>query len=85
MPEFYTWTILLINQLGEIGEKRLSFLPLKAHTPLSIEANRVDSHQTAPIGAYRSSLIWVYTVCHRGFLNISADKKSRRLLLRLAL
>ena len=24
MPEFYTWTILLINQLGEIGEKQLS-------------------------------------------------------------
>ena len=32
----------------------------------------------------RSSLIWVHTVCHRGFLNISADEKSRRLLLRLA-
>ena len=31
---------------------------------------------------YRSSLIWVHTVCHRGFLNISADEKSR-LLLRL--
>ena len=26
-----------------------------------------------------------HTVCHRGFLNISADEKSRRLLLRLAL
>ena len=24
MPEFYTWTILLINQLAEIGEKQLS-------------------------------------------------------------
>ena len=24
MPEFYTWTILLINQLDEIGEKQLS-------------------------------------------------------------
>ena len=24
MPEFYTWTILFINQLGEIGEKQLS-------------------------------------------------------------
>ena len=24
MPEFNTWTILLINQLGEIGEKQLS-------------------------------------------------------------
>ena len=23
MPEFYTWTILLINQFGEIGEKQL--------------------------------------------------------------
>ena len=34
--------------------------------------------------SYRSSLIWVHTVCHRGFLNISADEKSRRLLLRLA-
>ena len=33
---------------------------------------------------YRSSLFWVYTVFHRGFLNISADEKSRRLLLRLA-
>ena len=26
----------------------------------------------------------IYTVCHRGFLNISTDEKSRRLLLRLA-
>ena len=33
--------------------------------------------------SYRSSLIWVHTVCHRDFLNISADEKSRRLLLRL--
>ena len=24
MPEFYTWTILVINQLGEIGEKQFS-------------------------------------------------------------
>ena len=24
MPEFYTWTILLINQSDEIGEKQLS-------------------------------------------------------------
>ena len=24
MPEFYTWTIYLKNQLGEIGEKQLS-------------------------------------------------------------
>ena len=24
MPEFYTWTILLTNQLCEIGEKQLS-------------------------------------------------------------
>ena len=29
--------------------------------------------------SYRSSLIWVHTVCHRGFLNVSADEKSRRL------
>ena len=27
----------------------------------------------------RSSLIWVHTVCHRVFLNISADEKCRRL------
>ena len=47
---------------------------------LSIEANSVDPEQTAP-----SSLNWVHTICHRGFLNISADEKSRRLLLRLAL
>ena len=26
--------------------------------------------------SYRSSLIWVHTVCHRGFLIISADKKT---------
>ena len=45
---------------------------------LSIEANSVDPDQTAP------SLIRVHTVCHRGFLNISADENSRRLLLRLA-
>ena len=38
---------------------------------LSIEANSVDPEQTAPTGAVcRSSLIWVYTVCHRDFLNI---------------
>ena len=42
---------------------------------LSIEAISVDPEQTAPI----------HTVCHRGFFNISADVKSRRLLLRLAL
>ena len=50
MPEFYTWTILLINQLGEIGEKQLSVfgsrteqnrtegpnLPLNARTPLNV-------------------------------------------------
>ena len=55
---------------------------------LSIEANRVDPEQTAPLISgwtqNRSSLIWVHTVCHRGFLNISADEKSKRLLLRLA-
>ena len=28
--------------------------------------------------AHRSSLIWVYTVCQRGFKNISADYESRR-------
>ena len=39
---------------------------------LSIEANSVDTKHTAP------------TVCHRGFLNMSADEKSSRLLLRLA-
>ena len=35
---------------------------------LSIEANRVDPD--------RSSLIWVRTVCHRVFLNISAEKQT---------
>ena len=25
-------------------------------------------------------MIWVHTVCHKGFLNISADEKSRRLV-----
>ena len=37
-------------------------------TNLSIKANRVD-----PIRL----LIWVHTVCHRGFLNISADEKKQ--------
>ena len=40
---------------------------------LSIGANGVDPEQTDPI---RSSLIWVHTVFHRGFLNISADEKA---------
>ena len=40
-------------------------------------SNIVDQEQ-------RSSLICVHTVCHRGFLNISADMKSRQLVLRLA-
>ena len=44
---------------------------------LSIEANSVDPEQIAPM----SSLICVHTICHRGFLNISADEKDRRLLL----
>ena len=48
----------------------------------STEANSMDPEQTAPLG--RSSLIWVHTFCHGGFLNISADEKSRRLLLQLA-
>ena len=47
-------------------------------TNLSIEANRMDPDKTASIGT-------VHTVCHRGFLNISAVEKSRRLLLRLAI
>ena len=41
VPEFYTWTIFLINQLGEIHVKQLSVfvpegakLPLYARTPL---------------------------------------------------
>ena len=41
----------------------------------SIEKNGVDPDQPA----HMSSLIWVHTVYHRGFLNISADEKSRRL------
>ena len=54
MPEFYTWAILLINQLGEIGEKQLSIfgsrggganLPLNARTPLNIhEQNTFHVH-----------------------------------------
>ena len=35
--------------------------------------------------SYRSSLIRVHPVCHRGFLNISADQKSRRLVAIIAL
>ena len=42
----------------------------------------MNPEQTAPIGAIgsRSNRFWVHTVCHRGFLNISADEKSRQLL-----
>ena len=40
---------------------------------LSKEANSVDPEQC--------SLIWVHNVCHRSYLNISSDEKSRRLLL----
>ena len=47
---------------------------------LSIEANSVDPEQTAPIGAVWSGAT---LFCHRGFLDISADEESRRLLLRL--
>ena len=43
MPEFYTWTILLINQLGEIAEKQLSVFGSRGgqicplmHVPLCI-------------------------------------------------
>ena len=48
--------------------------------------NEVLSKQRGPrtYCSYRSSLIWVHTVCHRGFLNISADEKSRQFLLQLA-
>ena len=62
--------VLCCKQLPNITDK------------LSIEANILDPEQTAPIGAVCSGS----TVCHydRGFLNISADEKSRRLLLRLA-
>ena len=52
--------VLCCKQLHSITDK------------LSIEANSVDTEQTAP----RSILIWVHTVCHRGFLNISADEKA---------
>ena len=37
---------------------------------LNKEEINVDPEQTA----LRSSLIWVHTVCHRGFLNISLDE-----------
>ena len=33
--------------------------------------------------SYRSSLIWVQIVYHRGFLNVSANEESRQLLLLL--
>ena len=45
---------------------------------LSTETISVGPEQTA------SSLIWVHIVCHRGFLNISADEKSRQILFWLA-
>ena len=53
MPEFYTWTILLIHQLGETGGKQLSVfdskagggggganLPLNARAPLMFDYNK---------------------------------------------
>ena len=48
-------------------------------TNISLEANSVDQERTA-----RSSLIWVHTVCDRSLSNISADQKSRQLVLGLA-
>ena len=60
---------------------RCKYLP-SITDELSIEANSVAPEQTAPQD--RSSLVWVHTSCHMGFLNISAGEKSRRLLLRLA-
>ena len=47
---------------------------------LSIEANSVDTEQTAPIGAVWSGFT-LFAI--RGFLNFSANEKSRQLLLRL--
>ena len=44
---------------------------------LNIETNSVDPDQTAPL--------WVKTVCWKGFKNISADDKSRRLLMCFAI
>ena len=45
-------------------------------TYVSIDANSADRDQTVPIGV---------SVYHRGFKNISADDKNRRLLLRIKL
>ena len=42
---------------------------------ISVEANSVYSDQTA---YYMDSLIWVYTVWPRCFLNVLADDKSRQ-------
>ena len=42
---------------------------------LSIEANSVDKNRLLLYCSHRSSPIWVHAVCHRGFLNISADEK----------
>ena len=53
MPEFYTWTILLINQLDEIGEKQLSVFGFRGgqvcplmHVPLSTYVNFESSVST---------------------------------------
>ena len=50
MPEFYTWAILLINQLGEIGENQLSVFSsrggqicLLMQVPLSCSAELAHS------------------------------------------
>ena len=64
---------------------KMSAKVIAEHNISSIEVNSVDPDQTAPSSLIRSSLIWVHTVCHRGFLNISAGDKSRRLLLCLSL
>ena len=65
MPEFYTLVILLINQLGEIGEKQLSVfgsrggqnLPLNARTPLSRDMRLPTMLYERPAKAHTRSLI----------------------------
>ena len=67
------------------SDKRRLLKTSAANNCLTLLTNKFKSKQCGPRTdcSYRSILIWVHTVCHRGFLNISADEKSRRLLLTL--
>ena len=64
------YSAIIIKRQEKMYLKMLSAANNCLTLPMN-EANSVDPEQTAP-------------VCHRDFLNISADEKNRKFLLRLA-